>query len=116
MALPITIILAISAWYFFDTRDANGAIVFAFIGFLLCKFLFSGHSDTKKKKTKTEIIGNKKVKMVLMQYIGTETYTTVFGNKKRRKVWKEKWVTEEVYLKRKYRPFVTRAWEERFFD
>ena len=116
MVVPIIIVIGISIWYFIDTHDPNGCAAFAFVGFLLCKFLFSGHSDTKKVKTKTEIVNGKKVKMVLMRYIGTETYTTSFGNKKCRKVWKEKWVTEEQYKNKKYRPFVTRAWEERFFD
>ena len=116
MIIPIIIVIAIAIWYYIDTKDGNGAGAFTFVGILLCAFLFSGHADVKKLKTKTETVNDKKVKMILMRYIATETYTTTFGRKKRRKVWKEKWVTEEVYRKKKYRPFVTRPWEARFFD
>ena len=116
MLIPIIIVVGIALWYYIDTKDANGAGAFIFVGILICAFLFSGHPDVKKKKTRTEIVNGKKVRMVLMRYIGTETYTTAFGRKKRRKVWKEKWVTEEQYLKKKYRPYVTRPWEARFFD
>lgn len=116
MAVPIIIVIAISVWYFVDTRDAKGAIAFVFVGIVICAFLFSGRADVKKKKTKTEIINGKKVNMVLMRYIGYETYTTAFGNKKRRRVWKEKWVTDAQYREKKYRPYVTRPWEARFFD
>ena len=114
--LPIIIVLGISIWYYIDTKDGNGACAFTVVGSMICAFLFSGHSDVKKKQTRTETVNGKKVKMVLIRYIGTETYTTAFGKKKRRKVWKEKWVTEEEYRKKKFRPYVTRPWEARFFD
>lgn len=114
MITAIIVIVGISIWYYIDTKDGNSACAFAIIGSLICVFLsiFSGHSDVKKKQTRTETVNGKKVRMVLMRYIGTETYTTPFG----RKVWKEKWVTEEEYRKKKFRPYVTRPWEARFFD
>lgn len=116
MALLITITIPIAAIYYLVQGNIGLAILFGLFAIPICKFLFGGQSDTKKISTRTEYRNGKQVKMVEMKYLGYQTYTTAFGNKKRRRVWKTKWVKEEEYRKRKYRPFVTRAWEERFFD
>lgn len=112
----IILCIPIAAIYYLSKGDIGPAILFGLLSIPLCRFLFGGHSDTKKMKTRTDTVNGIPVKMVLMKYIGYETYTTAFGNKKRRRVWKTKWVTEEQYKNKKYRPYVTRPWESRFFD
>ena len=110
LALPIGTI------YYLSEGNIGSAILCGILSFIAYKFFFGGDSTVKKLKTQTETRNGKQVKMVLMKYIGYETYTTAFGNKKRRRVWKTKWVKEEDYLKHKHKPLVSRPWEARFFD
>ena len=116
MALIIVIAIPFASVYYLVQGNIGAAIIFGLLTIPICKFLFGGHPDTKKVKTKKAMHNSSGEKMVLMKYLGYETYTTVFGNKKRRRVWKTKWVSEEEYRARKHRPYVTRPWEARFFD
>lgn len=116
MALLIVISIPIAAVYYLVQGNIGLAVLFSLLTIPLYKFLFGGQGDTKKLSTRTEYRNGKREKMVEMRYLGYQTYTTAFGNKKRRRVWKTKWVTEEEYRNRKYRPYVTRPWEARFFD
>ena len=64
--------------------------------------------------TKVVVKNGKKQRLYKITYKGYET-KKFLGIKRRKNVWKTRWVDYDTYYKHKHPPLVSQPWEARFF-